>query len=185
MAIHRAQYISDLKNDVQQILEQAVSLRKVEIEILHKKPQPESWSVVECLEHLNRYSEFYISEIETRLNIFDTDNKEIYTPGWMGQHIAQSMTPKEGIVKNKMKAFKSKNPSIDGNVNEQVLEKFINDQEKLLKLLDRSKSANLNARMNTTLPFLKLKIGDALTFFINHEVRHMLQIEKTLSQIIQ
>ena len=57
---------------------------------------------------------------------------------------------------------------------------FINQQIKLLDLLNQSRNVSLNkVKIQTSISSLiKLKLGDTFQFFINHIIRHLKQIEK-------
>lgn len=181
MSKSQSKLIREFEEQVISFIRDAKNLKNLESVILNKKPDPNSWSVMECLEHLNRYSQFYLKEFKG--GIEKSGSAKDYSPGWLGKKSAESMLPKQGEVKNKMKTFKSKNPSSDYQVDPSALERFIENQEELLKLLESAKEANLNKRVSTTLPLLRFKLGDALAFYINHEQRHMTQVQNTLSTV--
>ena len=63
-----------------------------------------------------------------------------------------------------------------------VITKFIEQQEKLLALLDESKLIDLNkCRVPVSIaPYIKLKLGDVFMFLIAHNYRHVLQAERSL-----
>jgi len=185
MKIPSDTFIDEQEEKVTQILHKAKALKGLARDILQVKPDSESWSVLECLEHLNRYSKFYLEEFEKQAIKASHDKSTKFSPGWLGKKSADSMLPKNGSVPNKMKTFKSKNPALDNEVSARALDEFLEDQKDLLALLDKLKKANLNSYTKTTLPILKFKLGDALAFYINHELRHMVQIEKTLSEVSQ
>ena len=149
---------------------------------LQHKPNPESWSVLECLEHLNRYATFYNAEIYKRIHASSLPNSETFKSGYLGNKFANDMLPKEGF--KKMKTFKSKNPNSSELDKDEVLLTFIKFQENLLKLLEVSFSKNINkVKTNTTIPFLKFKLGDTFRFVIYHNERHINQAKKILNNL--
>lgn len=100
-----------------------------------------------------------------------------FTSGFLGNYFVKSILPQENM--KTIKTFKNKNP-LNANLDKGTLEKFINQQAQLLDLLNQSRSISLNkVRIKTTIsPFIKIKLGDAFQFLINHIIRHLNQIEK-------
>ncbi|WP_312821901.1 hypothetical protein [Epilithonimonas sp.] len=94
-----------------------------------------SWSILECLEHLNFYGNFYLPEIENRIN----ENQFIATrfQNWIFRKLfASMMLPKEKL--NKMKTLKISNP-IHNLLDKSVIDEFIKQQNKMLELLEKAK----------------------------------------------
>lgn len=147
---------------------------------LNKRLTNESWSVLECLEHLNLYGNFYLLEIKNRIETSTTKATAEFKSGWLGNYFAQSMLPKEKL--NKMKAFKSMNP-IHSNLYKTTIMFFIDQQKELLDLLNTAKLMNLN-KVKTSISIttlIKLKLGDTFRFFIYHNKRHVVQAQKVLA----
>lgn len=91
------------------------------------------------------------------------------------------MLPKEKL--NKMKTFKDKNP-IGSGLDKRTIERFINQQEQLLNLLDKSKEIDLN-KIKTAISiskWIKLKLGDTFRVVIYHNDRHIVQANKILDE---
>lgn len=172
--------IIELEERVSKIHSWAVSLTQIPDLQLRAKPSDTGWSALECIDHLNRYNQFYIPIFESGVAKSKEKTSENYKPGWLGNKMAKDMLPSGGKLKLSMKTFKSKNPSIDG-IDPHALDKFIAFQTTLLSLLDHAKFIDLtDVRVSTTLPLLKLKLGDALRFVIYHEVRHVDQAQRAL-----
>jgi len=182
MSTNQDKMIREYQEVVHLFIDKTKGIKDFETEVLSTQPDTDSWSILECYEHLNRYSDFYLKEFKKALK--NGGSPKEFSPGWLGKKSADSMLPEGGEVKNKMKTFKSKNPALDNHVSQNALDIFIQDQEEMLKILERSKRTNLNKRVKTTLPLLRFKLGDCLAFYINHEQRHMAQIERTL-KIVQ
>ena len=175
--------LEDLTKQTKDNLEQAKDLQNFTIKALNWKANPESWSILECIEHLNRYGDFYLPEIQQRI---DKANKITIDPtfksGFLGNYFAKSMLPKEQL--NKMKTFKSMNP-VGSDLDQSALEKFITQQTKTLDLLEQAKSVNLN-KVKTSISIsrlIKLKLGDTLRVVIYHNQRHLLQANKAIKQM--
>lgn len=147
---------------------------------LNKRLTNESWSVLECLEHLNWYGNFYLPEIKNRIETSSTKTTAEFKSGWLGNYFAQSMLPKDNL--NKMKAFKSMNP-IHSSLSKNTVTVFIDQQKQLLDLLDSAKEIDLN-KVKTSISItklIKLKLGDTFRFLIYHNKRHLVQAKKVLA----
>lgn len=160
-----------------QIINQAEKLKSYDLNTLTWKENKVSWSILECLEHLNLYGNFYLPQIESKIKNSTTNSEIEFKPGILGNYFAKSMLPKEKL--NKMKTFKDKNP-LNVNLDKTVIDKFINQQIKLLDLLNQSKNVSLNkVKIQTSISSLiKLKLGDTFQFYINHIIRHLAQIHR-------
>lgn len=172
--------ISTLTAQTEEMIHFAENLKKNELNFLTWKENETSWSILECLEHLNLYGDFYLPEIELKIKNSTTKNEVEFKPGILGNYFAKSMLPKEKL--NKMKTFKDKNP-LNANLNKTVLDKFINQQNQLLDLLNQSKKVSLN-KVKITISIsslIKLKLGDTFQFYINHILRHLKQIERIIA----
>lgn len=146
---------------------------------LQRKQDKESWSVLECIEHLNLYAVFYNKEIKARMKASKHSNTDTFKSGFLGNKIASDLLPKEGM--KTMKTFKSKNPIYTKLKKEEVLENFIENQTELLLLLNTAKEKNLTKiKTSLTIPLLKFRLGDTFRFVIYHNERHMVQAKKIL-----
>lgn len=170
-------FIQTLLAQTKQIIDQAEKLKSYNLSTLTWKENEISWSILECLEHLNLYGDFYLPQIEHKIKTSNTKAEIEFKSGFFGNYFAKSMLPKEKL--NKMKTFKDKNP-LNANLDKAVIDRFINQQIKLLDLLNQSKNVNLNkVKIHISITnFLKFKLGDTLQFFINHISRHLNQIER-------
>ena len=102
----------------------------------------ERWSVLECLEHLNLYGDFYLVEIEKQ--IITNPRKTISTKfksGILGNYFANLMEVKDGKI-TKMKSPKDKNPS-NSHLSITTISRFLKQQERLVILLNQCRSIDL------------------------------------------
>jgi len=169
--------IQSLLEQTRQIINQVEKLKNFELHTLTWKEDKTSWSILECLEHLNLYGDFYLSQMENKIKNSTTKTDLEFKSGMLGNYFAKSMLPKEKL--NKMKTFKNKNP-LNTNLDKSVIDKFINQQLKLLELLNQSRNVSLNkVKIQTSISSLiKLKLGDTFQFFNNHIIRHLKQIDR-------
>jgi hypothetical protein len=149
---------------------------------LNFRESPERWSILECLEHLNRYGEYYLPEIEKALlSRRAKDPSLVYKSGLLGNYFANLMRVKNGKI-TKMRTPGDKNPS-GSKLTVLTIDRFLKQLDMLRSLLERSRHADLTT---TKVPislakFIKLRLGDTLRFFVYHIERHVIQAEKVLA----
>jgi hypothetical protein len=174
MKIGAEALILDLKNRTQELIDQAESLKNKSEETLNFKVDPTSWSILECLEHLNLYGRFYLPEIAKQIKASNRETETEFKSGVLGNYFANSMLPKEKL--NKMKTFQNMNP-INSKLDKTVIHEFVNQQTEMLQLLELARKISLN-KTKTSISIsklLKLKLGDTFRFVIYHNQRHMVQ----------
>ena len=181
MILESEKLIQELIDRTLKNLQQAEKFRNLPIEKLNWRFEKESWSILECFEHLNLYGDFYIAELKTRIENSKNLFNKSFKSGILGSYFAKSMLPKEKL--NKMKTFKDKNP-LGSELDKTTIERFILDQEQLLILLNKSRGINLN-KTKTAISIsklIKLKIGDTFRVVIYHNERHIVQANKILDR---
>jgi hypothetical protein len=158
----------------------ALQIQQADPALLSYKPNPESWCVLECIEHLNRYSEYYLPAINNAISHTDSKPDAFYKSGWLGNYFANSMLPKDKL--NKMKTFKDKNP-LNADLDKQTIAVFIEWQNELSATLHKAEHVSLSkVKVPTSLSqLLKLNLGDTFRFIVNHNIRHMKQADKVLA----
>ncbi|WP_291287398.1 DinB family protein [Flavobacterium sp.] len=169
--------IQMLLEQTRQIINQAEKLKNYDLNALTWRENETSWSILECLEHLNLYGDFYLPQIESEIKQSTTKADVEFKSGILGSYFAKSMLPKE--KPNKMRTFKDKNP-LNTKLDQSVIDRFVNQQIKLLELLNQSGKVSLNnVKIKISISnFIKLKLGDTFQFLINHMIRHFNQIDR-------
>lgn len=141
-----------------------------------------SWNILECIEHLNLYGDYYIPAIKMAIQGSNSFADPYFKSGLIGNYFAQLMLPRDKV--NKMKTFSDKNP-LDAVLDKTTLEHFVLQQEQMLSLLDISRKVDLNS-IKIPVSFTKLvrlKLGDTFRFVIYHNERHIVQANKILIAI--
>lgn len=169
--------IHSLIEQTRQIINQVEKLKNYDLNTLTWRENKTSWNILECIEHLNLYGDFYLPEIERKIKNSTADSEAEFKSGFLGGYFAKSMLPKEKL--NKMKTFKDKNP-LHAKLDKSVLDKFINQQINLIDLLNQSRTVSLNKiKIAISISSLiRLKLGDTYQFYINHNIRHLNQIDR-------
>lgn len=156
--------------------------REIPENILNYKEDVEKWSVLECIEHLNRYADYYLPEIAKAVERAKArGGKRVFKSGIIGNYFAILMKVKNGRMV-KMKTPADKNPS--GSVlTVAVIDKFLEQQETLKGLLFQASDADLTGvKVPISIAkFLKIRLGDTFRFFIYHIERHIFQAENALA----
>lgn len=182
MKIPTQDLIQDLILRTRKNIYEAEKFNQLTIETLNWKNTNENWSILECLEHLNLYGDFYLPEIENRILKSNLTNISTFKSGFLGNYFALSMLPNEKM--KKIKTFKDKNP-INSSLNKKCIDRFILQQQKTLELLDLAKSKDLN-KIKTSISiskWMKLKLGDTFRILIYHNERHIVQSNKIVNEI--
>ncbi|MBN7813409.1 DinB family protein [Algoriphagus sp. H41] len=176
-----ADLIDELKGYTSQHINDALFFLSLPLEQLRHKDHAESWSVLECIEHLNRYGDFYIPEIRRRLERSPYPKSEDFQSGLLGGYFASMMLPKERL--NKMKTFRSMNP-LNSDLDVRVLDRFIRQQKEILELLEKSKYTDL-VKVKTSISiskWIRLRLGDTFKVVVYHNLRHIRQAKNNLTE---
>ncbi|KAA3440657.1 DinB family protein [Rufibacter hautae] len=151
---------------------------------LNFKPHATGWSILECLEHLNRYSRFYLPHLERALTATATPvPPQPVRYSWMGKKSLDLVNP---VNAKKHKTLKHMNPH-NSQLTTAVLTEFLQHQEKLLHLLSAAHKADLNRKAIPVEFFklLKMRLGEAFEFLILHQQRHIQQAQRVQAPSLQ
>ncbi len=181
-------YLRNLTQTVENIVETVEKItQNYAREHLAQRPDANRWSVLDILEHLNLYNDFYLPAFEKPIAKGEAKGwkpRATYRSGWLGAYLTRSMKPQGTKISNKMNTFKDKNPILT-SVPDHVVARFLKQHQQLLEILKRAADTDIQKlRMPTTLgKFPTIQIGDGLAFLIGHEERHLLQIQNTLEAL--
>lgn len=166
--------IADLIERTKQNLNKAEELKQQPLSKLNKKSTAESWSALECLEHLNLYGDYYMPEIRKRIAESKHKSDVEFKSGLLGNYFALGMLPKEKL--NTMKTFADKNPN-GSKLDVSTIDRFIEQQKQTLDLLDKVRKVSLTKTKTsiTISKLIKLRLGDTFRVIIYHNQRHLVQ----------
>lgn len=160
----------------------ATQLAPLSLDDLNFKTSPDSWSILECLEHLNRYSRYYNPALATAIehNSGGAAVPEI-TYSWMGRKSLEVVRPQNT---KKHKTVKHMNPA-NSDLGRATVDEFLQHQTGLQHLLQRAANADLHKKAVPVEFFrlMKLRIGEALEFVVLHEERHIQQALRVKAQL--
>ncbi|MGB0805448.1 MAG: DinB family protein [Salibacteraceae bacterium] len=166
--------ISDLIQKTEFCIKGGKKLLKLKEDKLNDRTNPETWSSLQCLDHLNQYGDFYLNEIRMAMDSSSTPFNPYFSPGFIGNMFAKSMVAKSGMTK--MQSPSDMVPTLSP-LTKEVVNTFLNQQKEYLALLQLAKSKNLNKiKIKVTISkWVKLKLGDALRVTVLHNERHVIQ----------
>ena len=179
MQIESKLLIDDLLNRTENATIAVRKFKELSMDQLHRKHNAETWSRLECIEHLNLYGDYYLVEIEKQILSQNGKSKStIFKSGLIGNYFANLMLVKNGKM-TKMKSPKDKNP-IHSQLTITTIDRFLKQQERLKSLLIQAKNIDLTKTKTaiSLAKYIKLRLGDTFRFFIYHIERHILQAEK-------
>lgn len=179
MQIESNLLIDDLLNRTENATIAARKFKELPIDQLQLKQNAETWSMLECIEHLNLYGDYYLVEIEKQILSQNGKSKStLFKSGLIGNYFANLMLVKNGKM-TKMKSPKDKNP-IHSKLTTTTIDRFLKQQERLKSLLTQARNIDLTKTKTaiSLTKLIKLRLGDTFRFFIYHIERHILQAEK-------
>src|SRR5688500_17185311 len=119
------QLLQSLTGQTRTIIERAEQLKALDLATLTWKQDSSTWNILECLEHLNLYGDYYLPVIENQISQAKVPAEATFTPGLLGNYFAKAMLP--GKKMTKMKTFKDKNP-LDAALGKDVINRFLQQQ---------------------------------------------------------
>ncbi len=171
--------LSTTNQSVKGFVKELIDLPKDKLTI---KPSAEEWSILECIDHMNKATELYIDQIEEKIDHLRPSRKEQFKKTWLANKFTKMLAPTEqGEIKSKMKTLAGFVPH--SNPDTTVVGRFLNNCDRIEKILKKANNNDLRSFKVTTAlgPILKFYIGDALDFILTHNQRHVIQVKNTLS----
>lgn len=149
---------------------------------LNKKPNSDSWSVLECLAHLNLYSDYYLPELKRVISKAEGSAKSKSIKwSWFGK-----FSVKKIAVSNfqKMKTIARMDPK-DGNLSRAVIEAFLKNNLELNQISKKAANLNFNKKGIRVefLKIVKLNLAETLVFMMEHQNRHLIQAQNVIQEL--
>ena len=148
---------------------------------LLKKASPDSWSVIEVVEHLNRTFDHYFPKLELAVEKAPLAKNENYKRSFLVGFFSDSMKPKKGKRKMKMKTFEFFEPYVNGNA-DQVIDEFLKNQERFNQFIQVGRTRDISKVkvVSAAGPLLQFRLPECFEFLLSHEERHLAQIKEIL-----
>lgn len=174
-------FITRLENEIENQLKEVLEIfQNLPESTLLQPSASRGWSIAQCFQHLNTYSNFYIPRLFHKIEKApDIDSTLYFKHSWIGRYFITMMDPAKGT--KHYRAIKKHQPTEISNPHE-VLAEFIQHLETLFKLLKALQKKNLQQiKISTSISaFIKLNAGDVFWFLMIHNKRHLLQAHKNI-----
>jgi len=174
--------IADLTKRTKWCLATCQAWKTLDEKILNQRESPDRWSALECLEHLNRYADFYLPEIAKVIqDAPSVATDHTFKSNWLGSKFSKMMLPIPEGGKT-MNTFKNMNP-LGSQLPICVLDTFLAHQTETLRLLPLCEKVNLS-KLSTGITisnFIRLRLGDTLRVVIYHNQRHVEQAVRAMN----
>lgn len=147
------------------------------LEELNWKKSEKSWSILECIEHLNRYSFYYQSRLKMEMSKLPTiENDKPIKFSWLGKKNVNMVRP--GNIR-KIKTLRRMNP-MNNRLSREVFSEFLSMQSSLLRIINNLNTVNVNRRKIRIESFriIKMGIGETVVFLVEHQKRHLNQAKR-------
>jgi hypothetical protein len=150
------------------------------------QPNEKSWSISQCLAHLNAYYRYYIPVFRGKIsNTRFKDPQDFFSSSPLGIAVSSSvMLGKVKNVKRKLKSTKEYNPLINTTLSlDNVIQEYAVHVQEFKAVLKESAVINLRkTKCPLSLrPVVKLNMGDAFIFTAYHNERHIEQMKRILA----
>lgn len=157
--------IDPIKDHARQVAESLAVIQ------LRWRPEPKSWGVGDCLEHLCITAESYYDRMDRAIAIAaKTGASAKWRPTFLGRILIKAVT-----TSRRMKRPSVFKPPVDANAD--VLARFLRLQDRLAELMLAADGLDLN-RVKVSSPvsrFLGLNLGDCFIILVLHAKRHLRQ----------
>ncbi len=176
------EYLNTLEQQIEEQLKEVIAVfQNLPEDKLLQPAANGGWSIAECIEHLNSYTDFYLPHIEQALTrATSVDGSEPFKYGFLGKYFINMMDPDRSV--KKYKAIKKHRPQGTVPAHESV-SNFIYHLESLLASVRKARGKNLNGSVKTSLsPLLTITVGDAIQFVLIHNQRHLKQAKRNLDR---
>ena len=146
-------------------------------EQLNWRPQPGTWGVGQCLDHLCVTNEVYLPAISGSLRDKPVSPVENITLGWFARWFITSFIEPSPKTK-RARAPKKIVPSV--HVEPSVLDRFLRSNHAARELIRQAGNYDVNRIRfkNPLLRVLRFTVGTGLEIVSRHEQRHLLQAER-------
>ena len=149
---------------------------------LNWKPQADKWSIGECISHLVKTNNLYLTKIESifTLAAFGAEKDFPYKQSFMGKLIAKGVDPANV---RRTKTFKVFFPA-SSNIQKNIIDEYINSSKKFIELARKMLTLDLR-KYKLSSPvnnLIRLNLGDPLIIIPKHDERHLNQAERVMSK---
>lgn len=146
---------------------------------LNWKPDPKSWSIAQCFDHIIVSDQQYFKNIKKAIEQTVTSQwveKKPYRAGCIGRIFIYAQKP-GGVFKFKTPPHFKPSERTEGK---KILEDFVRHEQELLILIKKCDGWDLNkAKLSSPVnSFFKFSLGECFAILMTHQERHLLQAQR-------
>ena len=147
---------------------------------LNWKPNAETWSIGEVVDHIITSNRAYFGRLENVVpgaKKAGKLEKAAFKSGWLGKDFIKRMQPGA----KKIKTFKVFEPRFSDHSPE-ILKELQENQEQFREWIEKCRGLDLN-RIKIKSPLsgmIRFRLGDALNILVTHQARHTQQAKSVL-----
>jgi hypothetical protein len=179
----KTDWLKRTKSMLGEAIETAESLMTVELSTLNTRINADSWSILQCIEHLNLYNRYYLTELQKARGAAQC-NEVTISYSWVGKKSISMMDPSNT---KKQKTFKHMQPA-QTSFSIDVLEKFLATQATFQEIIhDAGEGRYALNKKSIRVEFfklLKMYRGETLEFLHIHQLRHLQQAQQIRNRLI-
>ncbi len=185
MKLNKIEVAQQVQHELAEANEQVRRLQDQSTDALHRRPRPDAWSALDCVEHMNLFYDDYLPRVEAAVRGAKPSDKPTYSPGFFGQKMIDGQRPQQGKRRMKIKTFKKMTPATGDKPPEAVFAAFFAHHTHLEELLNQAASLNWNrAKVASAIgPILRFKLGDCFRLLLAHTERHLLQAREAMEDM--
>ena len=147
---------------------------------LNWQPSPKEWSILQCVDHLNKTNRFYMGRIKRALQAArpTSGGPDDYKPSfWAGVYIRFAFNPRL--------SFPSPRQSVpESTLNLDTLTDYLAFQDNLLSLMKGVRNVSLTMTRTPLFKGITYNLGDYLKVLIYHDGLHMGQARRVLTTMM-
>lgn len=182
MKLNKVEVAQQVQREIAEANEQVRRLQQQPTDALRRRPRPDAWSALDCVEHMNLFYDDYLPRVGAAVQRATPSEKPTYSPGFFGQKMIDGLRPQQGKRRMKIKTLKKMTPATDNKAPDAVFAAFFRHHTRLEELLTKGPSLNWNrVKVASAIgPILRFKLGDCFRLLLAHTERHLLQAQEAM-----
>jgi hypothetical protein len=170
----------DLKDDATTLV------AETEAEALTARPDPETWSAVQCIDHLNTAGWLLLREMEAAIQNGQADGPYGEPPfeyGFVSRWFVRSMDPSSGWTFSAPSVFEPEAPNV--LYPNEVVDEFLALQDQFSERVVDAQGLDLRRIRvaSPAVPLLRISLGAWFEATLAHERRHLEQARRALKAV--
>jgi|GEM_PF-1797871 len=155
--------------------------------LLVQRPGIDKWSFLECIAHLNLTYADYLPKLQAAIEHNAERKGSHFKQGFFGRMMINSMRPKKGKIKMKVKTFGKFQPTQEQLERKDVIDTFLTQHHKFINMLEAAQPLHGGQiRLDSAIgPLLRFRLGDCCAFLVGHNERHWLQAKNAYAAVIE